>query len=707
MFMDKNQIIYTVVVIALMLGVTMALITGSIQQVNNFFMLQYAQMTGQFLNNDQVTFFTLASYPINNQIPMPIYQQMLANGSYVYQINGTYYIASQGLSIMPIPTPYYTPTPIGNYVSTVALNSLIYANNPSNLPQPNSYYIYPLYVMLYNANCSALTTQEIQQLNAPNPNLYMVSSCNATNNNATFYGLVGISNNTATSLDNLFTSMNPYYIAGISYQYPLAIYNQYGQITSNNTAINGTLLGYFVDNSLSYTFTNITGSQQTINPIRNVFSGNATNGEVFLDDMFCWNINQTTLTNYLLTQGYTQYPYLYQYQLNNSRYLCLSVNATNTLLNASSNLDNSAFAFNPQGTTINATTLSNYDYLIANQVGYVSTFNYLYPDASISISNVSVVNPPYWFIPNSTYVFALEPAPDYEFTEVTASQYYVSTYLPIYGQNPPYQQVSFNVNTNGMPLVNSTISSVQTYLYSALLSNITYQYQFNQPQYGTPVYCTDICQYNGSLVYQDYMHAYQYANPDFGYLVLPQLNQTLYYTPQFSIIANTPLVNDTNVLSPHYGQYCYYTGSPYTCQYGLSPSQLFQISGNYTAFIIYERINPADVWEVGSQVLTGWDNFVGYLNQTVSNGNTIVTISKLSPNGSIEYSVTGKVVNVNPSFIYIIPNSYNIDVNNYPPALPLTTSTFAVVEFIVFIILIPFLSYLLVSIKLKDIYRKV
>ena len=702
--MDRNQILYAMFIMILMLGISFAILSGSLQQINNYFQLQYASMTGQFLTNDMVTFFTTSSFPINNAISTQNYDQMLLNGSYATLTNVTRYIATQGVSIMPLITPYYTQTPLSDYVSVQAPPSLIYANNPSNIPQPNvtSNYIYPLYLMSYTANCSALSTQQAQQIASPNPMIYMLNQCNSTTSNETFYAIVGISNQTATNVDALFTSMNPTYTAGVSETEPLATYNQFGAITTNNTAISGQILGYVVSQTFGFNTINFSGQSTTINPIRDIFKGNFTLGTTFIDNSFCWNIAQSSLTDYLTTKGYTEFPYLYQYYYDNNNYLCLDVNATNTILNATSNIDGSAFSFNPTATLLANGNLQNYDYVIAKQIGEISSFQYLIQGGSLAVDNLTISNPPYWFIPNTTDTFSISPAPNYEFTIVTTEQPYISSYIPIIGQ-PSYSPISFNITENSANYPSSSIiTSINTYLYSPLLSNITYQYQFTQPTNGTPVFCTNICNYNGSLVYQDFEHNYQLANPNFGYLVLPQLNQTLYYTPQFALIAQTPLMNNTDALSPLYGQYCYYTGSPYTCEYGLTPSQIFNKQQNVSTFIMYERINPNDVWQVGSQQITGWQNFVGYLQQQNAINN-IQTISKLNSNGGIEYSVTGKVITINPSFIYIIPDSYNINPQAYPPAQPLSTSIYSVIEFIVFIIALPFSSYLLTSIKLNEV----
>ena len=705
--MDKNQIVYATFVIILMMGISFAVLSGSLQQINNFFQIQYAQMTGQFLTNDMVTFFTTSSYPLNNAISMQNYNQMLANGSYATLTNITRYIATEGVSIMPLITPYYTQTPLSDYVSVQAPPSLIYADNPSNIPQQNvtSNYIYPAYLMSYTANCSALSIQQLQQIASNNPMIYMLNQCNATTSNETFYALVGISNNTSTNVDAIFTSMNPTYSAGVSETEPLATYDQFGNIIINNTAISGQILGYAVSSTFGLNIINFDGQTETLNPIRDIFQGNFTTGTTFIDNSFCWNIAQTSLTDYLTTQGYTKFPYLYQYHYNGDNYLCLNIQATNNLLNATSNIDGTAFSFNPTASLLANGSLQNYDYIIAKQIGEISSFQYLIQGSSISVDNLSI-SQPYWFIPNMTDTFSINPAPNYEFTLITALQPYISSYIPISGQEPSYSPIVFNITENSANYqASSIITSINTYLYSPLLQNITYQYQFEQPVNGTPVYCINICNYNGSLVYQDFEHNYQYANPNFGYLVLPQLNQTLYYTPQFTLIAQTPLVNNTDALSPLMGQYCYYTGSIYTCKYGLTPSQTFNKEQNVSSFVIYERINPNDVWQVGGQQLTGWQNFVGYLQQQ-NQINNIQTISKLNPEGEIQYTVTGKVIAINPSFIYIVPSSYSINPLAYPPAQVLSTSPYSVVEFIIFIVILPFISYLLTSIKVKDIIVK-
>ena len=237
------------------------------------------------------------------------------------------------------------------------------------------------------------------------------------------------------------------------------------------------------------------------------------------------------------------------------------------------------------------------------------------------------------------------------------------------------------------------VTNVTTYLYTPLLQNITYQYQFNQPSIGTPVYCTNICDYNGNLVYQDYQYDYQYANQDFGYVMLPQINQTVYYTPQFSIVATTPLINNTDQFSSNYGKLCLYTGNIYTCQYGLSPSQMFQ-QGTANTFVMYQRINENDTYIVNGQQISGWSNFEGYLNDQL-NTSKIATIMRMNSNGGVEFSVTGSVESVLPSFIVISPISYNINPTSYPEAIPLTYSDLNIVLFIIIIAGIPYIAYIL------------
>jgi hypothetical protein len=232
-----------------------------------------------------------------------------------------------------------------------------------------------------------------------------------------------------------------------------------------------------------------------------------------------------------------------------------------------------------------------------------------------------------------------------------------------------------------------------------LIQNLTYQYQFEQPSYGTPVYCTNICEYNNTLVYQDYQYNYQYANPDFGYVVLPELNQTLYYTPQFTIIADTPLVNNTDQYSSHYGQLCLYTGSQYTCEYGLSPSQLFN-SGTANTFVMYQRINQNATYVVNGQQVQGWSNFEGYLKDQL-NQSGIATIARLNSNGSQEFSITGTVKSVLPSFIIITPITYSIDPTAYPEAQSLTYNPTSVILFIVLLVAIPYLAYLMARARLS------
>ncbi|MEM3264558.1 MAG: hypothetical protein QXH07_01215 [Thermoplasmata archaeon] len=795
--MNKKQGIWIAVISALLLSIMVVETLNYSQDINNFFQLNYAKLTGQFLSADQVGFFTNVYYPLNDQQPLSNYYAML-NGTLAPQfINMTRYIVGNQTNLLPL-TSSYALSSLYPYI--ISPDSLIYANNPANIPQPNStfYYIYPLYEVKYSGICSELPNQDMQIETLSNPLISFSSECqaNLSSSYMNFTAIVGIDNNTATIIDGVFSQLNPSYQAGVDYLYPLVPAYEYNnnapanntitisnatlstlnatlitpatatqnvstffsinitdntslssivwyanntqiasstfpanttnatanlsfaypyignlpieaQITDSNgnilndtinvyfypnTPLVGTLQGYLASQSYGFTIINISNSQQTIYPIRNIYSGNFTNGSVFIDNLYCWNSAATQLTNMLQNLGYIQYPYLYQYQYNSSNYICLDVNSTNALLNVSANIDNTNVSINP--VIPNLYNLSQQSYVIANATALQENFAYLVNGTSSS-QTISVTSP-YWFIPSQTEAFSITPSPDYVYTEILASQYYISNMLPINGEEPSYTEIPI-LTSNGK--ADAVVTNVTTYLYTPLLQNITYQYQFNQPSTGTPVYCTNICNYNGSLVYQDYQYDYQYASPDFGYVVLPNLNQTLYYTPQFSIIASTPLLNNTNPFSPNYGQLCLYTNSIYTCQYGLSPSQLFQ-AGTVNTFIMYQRYNESDTYVVNGQKVSGWSNFEGYLNEQLNNSK-IVTIMRLNSNGGVEFSVTGAVESVLPSFIVISPITYNINPTSYPNAVPLTYSILNIVLFFVIVAGIPYVAYILAKVNLK------
>lgn len=785
--MDKKQGIWIVVIFSLLLAIMVVVALNYSQDVNNLFQLNYASFTGQFLKADQIGFFVNVYYPLNSQQPLSNYYSML-NGTFPPQeINMTRYIAGNQTSLMSL-TSSYALSSLYPYI--ISPDSLIYSNNPSNIPQANStfYYIYPLYEVMYSGNCSQMNAQDMQIQTLDN-NLISFSSQCPSSAYMNFTAIVGVSNNTATIVDDVFSQLNPTYQEGTSYLYPfvqaseynnnptasniMAVSNTslstlnataitpataeqnasatfsvnitdnaslskitwyanntqigtstfpantfnatanisytYGYIgnlpitasitDSNNNTLNdtanvyfspdtpliGTLQGYVASQGYGFAITNATNNQQEIYPARNIYSGNFTNGSAFIDNLYCASNSYSQLISQLQNLGYSQYPYLFQYQYSGNVYDCLNVNSTNGLLNVSVNIDDSNLNMTPQ--IPNLFTLYP-NYIIANSTGLQINYAYLTNGtASVQESGTSAS---YWFIPNQTETFSIIPAPNYVYTEILSSQYYISNYLPIYSQEPAYTQIPI---TTSQGSVDAVVTNVTTYLYTPLLQNITYQYQFNQPSTGTPVYCSNICDYNGNLVYQDYQYDYQYANQDFGYVVLPQINQTVYYTPQFSIVATTPLINNTDQFSSNYGQLCLYTGSIYTCQYGLSPSEIFQ-QGTANTFVMYQRINQNDTYIVNGQQLNGWSNFEGYLNDQL-NASKIATIMRLNSNGGMEFSVTGQVESVLPSFIVISPISYNINPTSYPNAVPLVFSDFNVVLFIIIMAGIPYVAYIL------------
>ncbi len=677
--MEKSKRIgvYLTITVAIVMAISIGLILNLTPSINNFFQYQYAKFTGQFLKLDQITFFTNLYYPVNSNYQSGIYNSLL-NGTLKPSLTGAInYIASTGLSVLPLTTSYTLKTPLTDYVSNI--QSLAYSVNKANIPIGNTThsYIYPLYVVQYTANCSLLSNSQIGILqNTLIREIYFISSCNTTNKDMSFDGIVGISNITSTQLDNIFFGLNNNYTIGKDYLSPLG----------NTSIINGTLLGYVANTAYPYDITNTTAQIQAIYPIRNVFKGNITNGSVMTDNSYCYNIKYHKITHSLAGAGYTQFPYLYRYLFNNKTYLCLSVNSTNNLLNISANFDGSNIKFNP---TLHISKLFNINYILADRIALQENYTFLTQNVVNTINQQ--ISSPYWFIQNKSLSFSLTQAPPYVFSVINAQQYYISQGLPLYGQTPIYTQI---------PQI--TISSANTYLYSPLIQNITYQYQFKQPKSGTPVYCTNICQYNNTLVYQDYAYTYQYANPNFGYLVLPKLNQTVYYTPQFTLISHTPLKKETYIYSKNYNKYGYYTGSNYTMQFGLTPQQIFN-KGTVNTFTIYERINPKDVYSVNGEDIQGWANFEGYLKGMLktSNNNLIVTISQLNSKGLSYWSVSGKVGAIEPSFIIISPQTYSINPYAYPPAHSLKYNIYDILAFIMLIIILPYFAYILANAKLN------
>ena len=501
--------------------------------------------------------------------------------------------------------------------------------------------------------------------------------------------------------------------------------------TPLNSSIVGTILGYVtfsnayqascqyqnvgvacMENGYLMNLPNASGTDVPIPPIPNLWNGSYSQGtqQIMLDSQYCWNSGYSGLTSQLQTDGYAEYPYLYQYQYQNATYLCLTVGATNSMLNASANIDGSNLTFTPNLNISGNLFTSFPDYLIVNQTAIENTYEYL-SQGGVTPIGTSVENSnQYWFLPNQTEVFIPQSAPNYEFNVVTLNQYAVSSELPLFSQLPPYSPIPIDTYFNGQQIVQTGIvQNASTYFYGGLLQNLTYQYQFTQPQNGTPVYCSGMCEYNGSLVYSDYGWKYENASQNYGYVELPQLNQTVYYTPQFSIVSLTPMVNDTNPESKNYGQYCFYGGSQYTCQYGLSPSQMFD-EGNQTAFIIYapnnEGTNNDTQWVVNGQTLSNWYNMEGYLNSTTQL-NKIVTIERLnSVTGAPEWTVTGTLEQEFEPFIIIQPSTFNLSIASYSPAQSLTYSIFDVIIFFGMILIIPIYSYFIISSAFKNMDKK-
>ncbi|MHB1764756.1 MAG: hypothetical protein ACYCS1_04355 [Gammaproteobacteria bacterium] len=683
-----------------------------IPNLNNLFQYEYALLTHQTLNLDQMTFFSNAFLPINNQVSLVAYNSML-NGTFTPQLtNLQRYVAATGLNALPITSPVASGGSIGSpftYVSN--LNALTYANNPLNLPYFNNvtnyYYIYPEYVVQYTANCSALSSSQINLIQSTVTQwLSVTADCNATNNNLTFQGIVGISNSTATVVDQMFFLLNTNYSqSNNNYLDPLDSYYTNGTLAVNNTAINGTLLGYYANLSEPLIITNNSGVNTPINPIRNVFSGDVVNGTVLFDSLYCWNSTDTGLTNLLQTAGYSQYPYLYQYQLNGSTYLCLTVNSTDALLNGTSNLDGSNLTFSPVNITSNSSSALFSNYLFASAVAVNDTYQYL--ANGYSRTTVETVNSPYWFIPNSTEVFALQNSTQGVFSIIYASQYLTSSILPIKGQEPIYSLIPINTSGSGQSFTQtSIIDNITSYLFGEVLQNQTYQYQFYQPNQtsdpnATMVYCYSICSYGNNIVYQDYGYKYQFVDNNFGIFELPQLNQTIWYTPQFTIVDNTPFINDTNQFNSTYGQECLYLGNPYTCQYGLTPSQVFTQDTNYSTFVIYQQVDPNATYIVNGQKLIGWTNFEGYL-QTQTAINPLITIAQLNEQtGNVEWSVTGVVEQTYTPFILIAPDNWQVNAGAYPSATPLTFSLWETVAIMIIFLAMIGVAYYISSIKFK------
>lgn len=698
--MDRwKTILYLTVIIAVSIVVLALAILNVTPSVSNIAQLSYAFLAHQFLPQIQIGYYTDAFYPINNKVTLSAYASVL-NGTSKPQLSSlTRYIASKGTSAFPITTT--TPIDGSSVLApySPSLSTLIYPNNPSNLASPNStfYYVYPLYLVSYTVNCGGLTPlQEAQITTVESKMLKYFGNCN--NTKFTYQAIVGISNNTQTQIDSLYSIMNPDYVVGSqNFLQPLSVYSTNGIVESTDTAINGTLLGYVSSLNSSFVITNKIGNPQAVNPIRNVLKGDVYTGQVLLSGLYCWNSKYTTLTNFLQTAKYSQYPYLYQYIFNSSTYLCLTVNSTDTILNATSNLDNSNFKLNPK--ILNGTLLTSFpDYIIANQVAIADTYQYI-TNGAATIVQEPVLGNKFWFISNFTNIFSLSKAPSYVFTEFSATQYLLSTSLPILGQEPPYTVIPINTLYSGLQVSQQAlINNATTFLYAPLIKNLTYQYIFNTSKLGTPVFCTSLCDYNGSLVYQEFNYSYQFASGNFGYLELPSLNQTVYYNPEVSIIAQTHFVNDTNPTNSTYKQLCLVVNQ-YSCVYGLTPNQAFSSAQNYTAFVIYGEGNNA-TFVVNGFLLKGWAKTETYLTNLIKT-NRIATISMLNQQGGTKWSVSGIVQSITPDDIIVAPQNFQINPGAYPSAMPLTYNWLDIAIFTIVVFGVAFLSYFIGTARLK------
>lgn len=695
--------VYLTVLIAIAMAIIILTVLQVTPAVSNSFELTYAQIAKQFVPKIQIAIFTDALYPVNNKVTLASYDQML-NGTFKPElVSLNRYIASLGTQAYPLTT--ITPITSGDIISPYAISpsTLIYSNNPSNLPSNTTssvYYVYPLYEVSYTVSCPSLSlTQEEQLASINSPMIKQFGSCNNVTR-YTFQAILGLSNKTETQIDEIFSIMNPSYQVGTqNFLQPLTVYNANGTIASTDMAINGTLLGYVSSLNSTYTILNRTAADQQITPMRNIFKGNLYTGEVMLAGLYCWNSEYTTLTNYFQTAKYTQYPYLYQYLYNSSTYLCLTVNSTDTILNATSNLDGTNFKLHP--TILNGTLLTSFpSYVIANEVAVGDTYEYI-SNGAATVVQEPVSYKPYWFLPNETNIFSISHSPPYVFTELTATQYLLSKTLPVLGQEPLYNLIPVNTTYGSLSIVQQGIvTNASTYLYAPLIGNLTYQYTWNQTL-GTPVACNYICDWNGSIVYSEaapgIYYPYQYANPNYGFLELPTLNQTVYYNPQFSIIAQTPFHNDTNEYNSTYGKLCEVINQ-YSCLYGLSASEAFNDAKNYTAFVVYGESQNTTFIVDGFQ-LQGWNRLLEYLNNTKSK---IVTITMLNQQGNPYWSVAGILQSQNIAYLVIAPDSWEVNPGAYPPARSLSYSWIDLALFVGVIASIGFLGYGFASAKLRQ-----
>lgn len=693
--------VYLAVIIAVVMALLVLTFTNVTPSVSNYYQQGYAQVTHQILPKIQVGYFINDYFPISNNVTLSAYSAML-NGTFKPQLASlNRYVATTGLQAFPITTT----TEIGGNLITpyvLSLSQLIYSDNPSNFPTTNSTafdYVFPIYEVQYTVSCSNLTqAQQAQILNINSTMLKYFGTCNANRTNKfTYQALVGVSNKTATRIDNLYSLMNPSYIVGSqNFLQPLTVYNKNGTIASTNNAINGTLLGYVASSASTYKILNLSNRVQAIKPIRNIYKGDAYSGTVLLAGLYCWNSKYSTLTNYLQTAHYSQYPYLYEYIYNHSTYLCLTLNATNILLNATSNIDGSNFKMNPK--VLNGTLLKSFpDYIIANKTAIADTYQYLTSGIASTVSETATK--PYWFMPNTTKIFSLAKAPSYVFTELTATQYLLSSTFPVFGEEPNYTVIPVNTTYGTLSIVQqAVINNATTYLYAPLIKNLTYQYTWNTTKNGTLVYCASLCDYNGTLVYAQYGYPYEYANPDFGFYEIPRLNQTLFYDPQIAIIAQTPFSNDTNVQNTTYGKNCL-VKDKYTCIYGESPSQIFDSAKNYSAFVIYGESNSSR-FLINGYNITGWAHLESYIS-SIELTNKIVTISLLNDQGQNQWTVSGSLETMNKAQIIVVPQDFVVNQGTYPSAYPLNYSLTSIIIFAGAIVLVGVVSYNIAKTKLS------
>jgi hypothetical protein len=373
-------------------------------------------------------------------------------------------------------------------------------------------------------------------------------------------------------------------------------------------------------------------------------------------------------------------------------------------MNATSGMDGSNFRLNP---TILNGKLLNYPHIFARQFGVADSYQYIASGAA-SATQEQVASKDYWFLPNTTDILSISKAQQAVYSEFTAVQYLASTIIPIMGQEPNYTAIPIDSYYGSTPVAQkAAIKNVSTYLYGPLIQNLTYQYVFNAPKTGTPVSCLSICTYNGTIVYAqagvDSFYPYQFVNQSFGYMVLPQLNQTVYYNPQVAIIAQSPLRNDTNPNNQTYKQQCLVINQ-YNCLFGLSPYQTFEDSKNYTTFIIYgEGINTSFI--VNGYSLTGWKRMESYLDNQI-NASKLATISMLNQYGQQQWSASGIVENVSPDYIVMAPQCFAINTGAYPPARALTWNWIDLIALLIIAVVVVPLGYVIYSTRFRQAFEE-